>query len=177
VVSIVCLRDVPHHLPALARAHVQAFGTLLPEWSVQQAAAELAVHGGGGFPVTWLMLQHSVGTVSVGDGPQRALPGSSQYGGDWLGSVSLLQEDHVDMRHFSPWLASLYVRPHARGQGVATALVAHCIAQAASMKVPRLYLYCRQELLDFYRKLGWCVHQRLPLGPLQVTVMAIDTGA
>lgn len=39
---IVHLAEVPEHVPALARAHVAAFGALLPDWSVAEAEPNCA---------------------------------------------------------------------------------------------------------------------------------------
>ena len=151
---IAWLRDHPWHVDALAAAHVEAFGALLPDWTLAQAADELRSHTRAcAIPSTLLALDSS---------------------GDWLGSVSLLQEDHEHIRQYSPWLASLYVRPRARGQGVGAALVARCVAEAAALGVARLYLYCTQTMAVWYRTLGWHDHDQVVLGPLQVQVMAVD---
>ncbi|MFT4247093.1 MAG: GNAT family N-acetyltransferase [Pseudomonas sp.] len=97
---------------------------------------------------------------------------------DWLGSVSLLHDDHPRIRDYSPWLASLYVRPQARGHGVGAALVAHCIAAARGLGVARLFLYCELPLLPFYARLGWALETLVELPPLpRIAVMAIDTAA
>lgn len=136
----------------LARAHVQAFGALLPEWTVEQAETELRAQRDHGIPCTWV----------------------AEDGADWLGSVSLLHDDHEQIRGWSPWLASLYVRPEVRGRGVGASLVRHCVACAARLGVRRLYLYCEAGKVPWYRALGWEEHVRLPLGPLAVTVMRID---
>lgn len=148
------LRDHPALVPALAAAHVQAFGNLLPDWSVAQAEAELRAQQRDAIPCTWLAMD----------------------AGNWLGSVSLLHDDHEQIRGWSPWLASLYVKPEARGRGVGAALVEHAIVQAAAFGVAELYLYCEAPMVAWYRSLGWQVHARLPLGPLAVTVMAVETG-
>jgi len=149
------LRDHPRHVDALAAAHVEAFGALLPDWTVAQAAADLRSHTRArAIPTTLLALDAE--------------------GGDWLGSVSLLREDHEGIRQYSPWLASLYVRPQARGQSVGAALVARCVAEAAALGVARLYLYCTSAMAGWYRALGWSDHALVVLGPLRVQVMAID---
>ena len=148
------LIDRPELLPALATAHVQAFGSLLPEWTVAQAEAELRAQQRDSIPCSWLAEDES----------------------GWLGSISLLHDDHEQIRGWSPWLASLYVSPAARGKGVGAALVAHCVAQAAALAVPVLYLYCEAPLVAWYQSLGWRVHTELQLGPLAITVMAVDTG-
>lgn len=150
---IVNLFDRPEALPAVAAAHVQAFGSLLPDWSLAQAEQELSDQQRDAIPCTWL----------------------AEDAQGWLGSVSLLHDDHEQIRGWSPWLASLYVQPRARGMGVGAMLVRHCITQAAVLGVPTLYLYCEAAMVAWYVSLGWRVHTELQLGPLAITVMAIDT--
>lgn len=146
----------PQHLDALARTHVQAFGELLPAWTVQQARDELATHTvPDAIPTTWL----------------------AQDGADWLGSVSLLDEDDPRLDAYTPWLASLYVRPSARARGVGAALVRHCVEAAAALGVPRLHLYCQPLRVPYYARLGWTPVDHLPLGALQVVVMGIEPGS
>lgn len=142
-----------HLVRDIAQAHVDAFGALLPEWSVDGAEEELRTHDGGRcIPTTLLAMD----------------------GEDWLGTVSLLQNDDERIRQYSPWLASLVVQDAARGRGIGRALVARCIEEAAALQVPTLYLYCQSDLVPFYRELGWREHDFLMLGPLNVVVMAHD---
>ncbi|MEA9580767.1 GNAT family N-acetyltransferase [Xanthomonas nasturtii] len=149
---IACVADTPEHLPAIAHAHLQAFGSLLPDWNIDEALSELRSHTRDGvIPTTWVALDQS----------------------HWLGSVSLLENDDGRIRQWSPWLASLYVQPQARGQGIGEALVAHCVRAAAQLQVPLLYLYCQPALVPFYQRLGWHTHAELLLGPMQIVVMAI----
>ncbi len=150
--DIVYLSDRMALAPSLAATHVDAFGALLPDWTAQQAEAELRTHTQRcAIPTTLVAVE----------------------GDDWAGSVSLLQNDHDDIRQYSPWLASLVVKPAFRRNGVGRELVARCVAEAAALDVPTLYLYCT-DAVDYYRALGWRVHDQLALGPLFVTVMAID---
>src|SRR5690606_35734054 len=153
-VRIVWLSAHPRHAAALAEAHVQVFGALLPGWTAEQALAELRAHDR---PAT-------VPSTLV------ALDGD----GEWLGSVSLLAEDHPDIPQYSPWLASLYVRPEARGNGTGRALVARAVAEAAALGIGTLYLYCTPAVAGWYLGLGWRQHEVLHLGPLVVHVLAID---
>jgi len=146
----------PRHVDALAAAHVQAFGALLPDWTVAEAAGELRGHDRpGAIPSTLLALDAA---------------------GDWIGSVSLLHEDHAGIPQYSPWLASLYVRPQARGRGVGAALVARAVAEAGALGVGTLHLYCTDALAGWYRARGWRDHAAVVLGPLHVQVLAIDCG-
>lgn len=150
--GIVNLCDRSEWIADVAATHVTAFGGLLPDWTLAQAEQELQLHQRDAIPMTWL-LEDSTG---------------------WLGSVSLLQEDHDDIPHYSPWLASLYVQPRARGAGVARELVSHCVAEAARLGITRLYLYCAEALVEFYQAMGWQIQTRLPLHPLSVVVMVIQ---
>lgn len=144
----------PRHLPALAQAHVQAFGALQPGWSLEQASAEFRAHDRAAvIPSTLVALDDT---------------------GDWLGSVSLLREDHPQVPQYSPWLASLYVRPPVRGRGIGQALVGRAVSEAGALGVGRLYLYCTAAVAGWYRQLGWQHHQSLQLGPLALQVLAID---
>lgn len=147
------LCDRPELVAALAQAHVDAFGALLPDWTVAQAESELRAHAA-----------------------RRAIPTTlvAVDSDDWLGSVSLLQNDHEKIRAWSPWLASLYVRPQARGAGVAGALIRRCRSEAAALGVSTLYLYCQGPLVAFYRDRGWRRHARATLGRTAVEVMAFD---
>src|SRR4051812_20450451 len=46
-------------------------------------------------------------------------------GNEPVGSVSLVESDLTGWDHLTPWLASLYVRPDWRGQGIGKLLVGH----------------------------------------------------
>ncbi len=134
---IAWLRDHPWHVDALAAAHVEAFGALLPDWTLAQAADELRSHTRAcAIPSTLLALDEQ---------------------GDWLGSVSLLQEDHEHIRQYSPWLASLYVRPQARGRGLGKALLAHLAQRCVAEGLARLewsVLDWNAPAIGFYDSLG-----------------------
>jgi GNAT superfamily N-acetyltransferase len=100
-------------------------------------------------------------------------------GADPLGSASVVQQDgeivraSPRQRHLTPWLASVYVRPAARGRGVATALVRHVMAHAASLGVARLYLFT-DGAQGLYERIGWHVLGTDSYGGLSMTIMAVD---
>jgi predicted N-acetyltransferase YhbS len=141
--------------PALARQlaewHVAEWAPLIEGFSVEAMLAEFASHDGGAkIPTTLLALD----------------------GETLLGSVSLLENDHDDIRDYSPWLASLYVRPEARGQGLGLELVRRCEDLAQSLGIERLYLYTAGQE-DFYRGLGWHEVATVSLRGARATVMGI----
>lgn len=150
---IACLSAHPHRVDALAAAHVAAFGALEPGWDAPAAAAELRMHRADGLPTTLLALD---------------------AGDDWLGSVSLLHEDHPEIRQYTPWLASLYVQPRARGSGLGALLAAQAVARAGALGHAHLHLYCTDDLRAYYAGRGWETIDRIDLGALQVWVMRID---
>jgi len=140
----------------IAQAHVDAFGSVLRDWTVDAAEEELREHVGQcRIPTTLLAMD----------------------GDTWLGSVSLLQNDDERIRQYSPWLASLVVRDNARGLGIGRALVARCIEEARALNVPTLYLYCEAHLVAYYSSLGWREQDMVMLGKLPVAVMAHDGAA
>ena len=90
------------------------------------------------------------------------------------GSVSLIDQDDIDnvRPDLSPWLASLYVEPRHRRQGHGSALVRHCILQAAKALCPRLYLYTDTHS-QFYVRFGWQpIETRVSRG-LDITIMEL----
>jgi GNAT superfamily N-acetyltransferase len=94
-------------------------------------------------------------------------------GNEPLGTASLTAHDMSSHPELSPWLASVYVTPAARGRGVASALVRHIVGQAAAMGVTRLYLYT-ESARGLYERLGWHVIATEHFQGHPVTVMAIE---
>jgi GNAT superfamily N-acetyltransferase len=94
-------------------------------------------------------------------------------GDEPLGTASLVEDDMSIHRELTPWLASVYVTPTARGRGVASALVRHAVGQAAAMGVMRLYLYT-PDAQGLYAKLGWQMIAEEHFEGHPVTMMAID---
>lgn len=74
--------------------------------------------------------------------------------GEPLGCVVLRDQDLTGWGHITPWLASLFVIPGARGQGIAAALARHLEGVAAGLGYVRLYLHT-PDSDAYYRRLGW----------------------
>jgi GNAT superfamily N-acetyltransferase len=75
---------------------------------------------------------------------------------DWkvIGTVSLDTSDLPQYDHLSPWLASLYVLPSRRGEGVARALVEHAVAFALERGISPIYLWTPGST-RLYAECGW----------------------
>lgn len=147
------LADHPQHALTLARWHHREWGALMPDWTRGDAERELTGHATRrDIPTTLVLLDDN-----------HAL----------LGSVSVLDEDASEFRDLSPWLASLYVAPPARGRGLGAQLVRAAVDYARGQGVPRLYLFTPAHA-PFYARLGWSLLGSRMLGPREVTLMAID---
>ncbi|WP_068825478.1 GNAT family N-acetyltransferase [Pseudomonas sp. BMS12] len=90
---------------------------------------------------------------------------AGQHNGEWemlialdgdvlLGSAGLARDDLPQRAELGPWLACVYVRPEARGQGLAERLIEHICATARTRGYPRLYLHTHDRA-DYYAKRGW----------------------
>jgi GNAT superfamily N-acetyltransferase len=90
-----------------------------------------------------------------------------------LGSASAVEHDMDTHPELTPWLASVYVKPDARGRGVASALVRRVMAAVAALGVSRLYLFT-ESARGLYEKLGWQPIGEEHFEGSDVTIMAID---
>ena len=148
--SIALHRD---RVATLAAWHHAQWGHLYSHWTKGVAAAELEDHAlrTSGLPTSLLAFE----------------------GEELLGSVSLVFEDAPELQeHGSPWLASLYVKPEARGRGIGAALVRAALARAAEEGVGELFLFT-PEHKDFYARLGWRPLARTALKGVAVDLMCI----
>ena len=146
------LADVPGHAATLARWHHAQWGDLYTDWTLDVATDELTDHA-----------------------TRRAMPTTlvALRGEQLLGSVSLVLEDAPELRdQGDAWLASLYVLPEARGQGLGERLVKSLVAFAAEQKVERLWLFT-PEHASFYARLGWRPQGSAKLRGVPVQLMDI----
>ncbi|WP_244272242.1 GNAT family N-acetyltransferase [Halomonas aestuarii] len=87
-----------------------------------------------------------------------------------VGTASLVAHDLDPRPALSPWLASVYVLPEWRGQGIASGLVRRVEAEAAGNRIGRLYLFTPDQQA-LYRRLGWQDHETLVHHGETVTLM------
>ena len=143
----------PGRVDTLAAWHHAQWGHLYSHWTLAVCRAELAAHAARaeGLPATLVALE----------------------GEALLGSVSLVFEDAPELQeHGSPWLASLYVTPEARGRGIGAALARAAVARAAAEGGGELFLFT-PEHKDFYARLGWRPLARTALKGTAVDLMCI----
>jgi GNAT superfamily N-acetyltransferase len=145
------LADRPELAAVLARWHFDEWTALYPDWSCEEALAELRSHGGRGcLPTTLVALDDD----------------------ELLGSVSLVTDDLPGFEHLQPWLASLFVRPDRRGRGIGGFLLERTVAEARDLGVTRLYLFTpRHE--SYYAARGWQTIERATAGVTPVAVMSL----
>ena len=95
-------------------------------------------------------------------------------GGEIIGTVSL---DLSDLplpayARLSPWLASLYVVPSARGRGVGRALVNHLLDFARGGSISTVYLWTPGST-KLYEKCGWKIFDTASYAGRPITLMQI----
>ena len=148
------LADHPGWGDVLARWHHAEWGALMPYWSEADARAEFASH----------TERHAVPTTLV-----------ALRDGVLVGSVSLVARDFEEWSHLTPWLASLYVMPAARGLGLGRELVRRAVAEAALLGVDRLHVIAA-ESESFYTRLGWSLMERVTLHGRRAARLMVEPG-
>lgn len=93
-----------------------------------------------------------------------------------LGTISLDHSDLPSHDHLSPWLASLYVRPTARGAGIGSALVRHLQKFAVSRGCGPLYLWT-PGATRLYERCGWTIIHRTTYNSQPITIMCFTNGS
>lgn len=71
-----------------------------------------------------------------------------------VGTVSIFENDLKTQKELTPWLASLYVSPDKRGQGVGELLINHVQDVVKGLGFETLYLRT-EHTYEYYTRLGW----------------------
>ena len=162
-VQIELLTGLHHLAPVLADWHHAEWGHLYADdvWNHAIAVREFeAMAQPGSTDRTWV-----------------AFAGAAREAEAVLGSVSLLATDDLPgFEHLTPWLASMFVTPSARGRGVAAALVDALLrdAHAEGHEVVHLFTSGQQQ---FWADRGWNVVANVDTEGHPATVMARSTRA
>jgi polyamine oxidase len=151
------LVDHPQFGSVLATWHVCEWGHLYPNsvWNETIAQQEFAFMQRDSIPLTLLALD--------------------DLSGELLGSASLIADDDLKgFTHLSPWLASLYVVPSARGRGIARELTNVISLAARRLGHPYTYLFTSGQE-EYYRERGWSLAARTQAHSHDAAVMARAT--
>jgi GNAT superfamily N-acetyltransferase len=150
-IAIVPLADRPDVVPTLAGWHHAQWGWMNPGRETAERIAEFAAHlQTERVPTTFVAFE--------GDVP--------------VGSASIIAHDLPTRMDLTPWLASVYVVPAARGRGVASALVDTVVAFAARLDVETLYLFTPDQM-RLYASLGWVEQEKVVHHGETETIMRI----
>lgn len=148
---IIDLKDAPQHLPTLAKWHHQQWADLNPGFSLEQRLDMMQAYlGDYPIPSTY---------VAVDTEP--------------MGSAALIANDMDSHPEWTPWLASVFVAPAYRNQGIGGRLVRHAMDRAKAAGIAGLYLFT-PDREDFYRRLGWRVLATEHYRGHAVTIMHAD---
>jgi GNAT superfamily N-acetyltransferase len=94
-------------------------------------------------------------------------------GAKLLGTVSVIASDLEERPDYTPWVAALWVEPHARSRGIGGALVGRATRDCFALGIARAYLCARPALTGFYERLGWIPIER-GVGARALTVFTRD---
>ena len=150
-----------HLAPVLAAWHHDEWGHLYSAdtWDLATAVREFeTMADGGAVDRTWV-----------------AFDGDSREVDAVLGSVSLVASDDLEgFGHLTPWLASMFVTPRARGRGVGVALTDALLAgaRADGHEVVHLFTTGQQQ---FWGDRGWSVVADVDAEGHPATVMVRNT--
>jgi GNAT superfamily N-acetyltransferase len=157
------LADRPDAIPTLARWHHEQWKHLNPGDSVERRIERLQTHLG----------KKQVPTTFVALSLPKQL-GAKADRENILGSASLIAHDMDTHPELSPWLASVFVAPHARRRGIGTALIRRVIQETRALDLPQLYLFTTPDKKHFYARLGWSLIERTRYRGRQQIVMALQ---
>lgn len=152
-ISVAYLADHVEHVPLVAQWLHAQFGHLSTARTLEERAARLRRS----------LNRQAIPTTFV------ALAGTTP-----LGTAALVASDLPPCPDLTPWLASVYVDPPYRTQGVGRALAQRVAQEATALGHSRLWLYTSNDRLRFYGLMGWRAVEQLQYGGDLMTVMALD---
>lgn len=148
------LSEQPEHIPTLAEWHHKEWAHLNPGGTLEKRIEKMQGYLGNELvPSTFIYKQE----------------------GQLAGSAAIVISDMDTRPGLTPWLASVYVAPQFRRQGIGSRLVGHVMSQAREAGVEKLYLFT-PDRADFYRKLGWTAIAEEMYRGHEVTVMQVCLG-
>ncbi len=136
--QILDLMECTHLLPRLALWHQSEWSHLNPGQSLEERMLNMQS----------FLLHQTVPTTLV-----------AVEDGEPIGSAALVDCDMEDRSDWAPWLASVFIAPDHRKQGVATRLIGAIEKLAADAGYAKIWLYT-EDKQSLYRKLGWVSEEK-----------------
>ena len=148
MIEILNLKDEPDCLETLATWHHSEWSYLYPDESVKDRINRMQTYLNTNFiPSTFIAKDNALS-----------------------GSCAIIEHDMETRPQLTPWLASVFVAPEYRQQGIGSKLVLHAMTQAKKEGISTLYLFTPDNK-TFYLKLGWTIMCTEKYHGHQVTVM------
>ena len=149
--KILKLSDQPQAIPQLAEWHHQQWAALNPGQTLQQRIDNMQAYLSDELVPSTYLAQGAV----------------------LMGSAAMIAHDMDTHPELTPWLASVFVAPPFRRQGIGSQLVRHVMQTARQAGVKTLYLFTPDQE-NFYQRLGWRVLNRESYRGHQVTLMTVE---
>lgn len=146
------LADAPEHLYQLADWHHHEWASLNPGRSLEQRIESMQAFFNASLVPSLFISLHE---------------------GQLAGSASIVHCDMDTRPEFSPWLASVYIKPELRRRGLGSALVKATLNEARKGGLSELYLFTPDQL-SFYQTLGWQFLERTRYHGHWVSVMRLS---
>ena len=71
-----------------------------------------------------------------------------------VGTVSVFENDFKERPQYSPWLASLYVKPEYRDRKIGQQLITYLLNYLKTLNYSEVYLKT-ENASEYYKKRGW----------------------
>ncbi|MDX8129763.1 GNAT family N-acetyltransferase [Methylomonas sp. OY6] len=149
--TIINLSQEPHQIPTLAQWHQAEWSNLNPGQTLEHRIQKMQAYLSNKLIPSTFIYKHE---------DQLA------------GSAAIIESDMDTRPELTPWLASVYVAPEFRRQGIGSELVKHVMLQAKAAGVATLYLFTPDQA-NFYAKLGWTAMAEEYYRDHCVTVMSV----
>lgn len=149
--QILDLKHEPQHIATLAEWHHQQWASLNPGGSVATRIEKM---------------QSYLGDELV---PSTFIAKADEL----IGSAAIISSDMDSRPELTPWLASVFVAPVYRDQGIGSCLVRHIMQTAKNNGINTLYLFTPDQV-PFYQRLGWQILDQEQYRGHNVTVMSVN---
>lgn len=150
--QILNLKEQPRHIAQLAAWHHHEWASLNPGRTLEQRIESMQ---------SYLSDDLIPGTFIA-------------TGSNLMGSAAIVANDMDTRPELTPWLASVFVAPAYRNQGIGSRLVTHVMQQVKAAGIARLYLFT-PDRVSFYQRLGWQKLNQESYRGHSVTIMSVET--